>query len=166
MEERWKDIKGYKGHYRVSNTGKIMSLKSGRPKLLKIHLNQKGYPIIGLSMRTKKTYQIHQLVARAFIRNSHNKPQVNHKNGIKTDNRSSNLEWVTISENMKHAFAMGLAKITDKMKRDKGRLVLNLESGVFHDSILEAAETYDMHYQNLAMKLNGQRTNNTSLIKV
>lgn len=67
---------------------------------------------------------------------------------------------------MKHAFAMGLAKITDKMKRDKGRLVLNLESGVFHDSILEAAETYDMHYQNLAMKLNGQRTNNTSLIKV
>ena len=107
MQEIWKDVKDYEGLYQVSNTGKVRSLK--RHIILKPSHNHKGYLHIILYKNAKsKVGIIHRLVAEAFIPNLENKPQVNHINGIKTDNNSDNLEWCTNAENQRHAFALGL----------------------------------------------------------
>lgn len=66
--------------------------------------------------RKKKRYKIHRLVAITFIPNIDNKPEVNHIDGNKENNCISNLEWTTSSENMQHAFKMGLAKVNKNMK--------------------------------------------------
>lgn len=108
MKEEWKDIKGYKGKYQVSNTGKIISLnyhRSGKSKELIPNKPKKGYPYVGLCNGGKiKSLKIHRLVAEAFIPNPGNKPFVNHKDGNKHNNNVNNLEWVTALENNLHMY--------------------------------------------------------------
>lgn len=108
MNEVWKDVVGYEGFYEVSDMGNV---RDKRCMLLrKATTNKDGYKVVGLTANgNRKLFLLHRLIALAFIDNPENKPQINHKNGVKTDNYLSNLEWVTNRENAIHAIAMGLS---------------------------------------------------------
>lgn len=119
-EEIWKEISGHEGRYMVSSIGRVKSMqhRRGNPppnrlrimrgidKILKPFLAGRGYPCVSIGERNKKL--IHRLVAEAFIPNPEKKPTVNHKNGIKSDNRVENLEWCSYADNNKHAIETGL----------------------------------------------------------
>jgi len=124
--EIWKDIPNYEGLYQASNFSRFRGVdrivdikrKSGiykRPikaQILKMHRSVIGYSMVFLcNGNTGKLHYAHRILAELFIPNPENKPQVNHINGIKTDFYISNLEWVTDSENKKHAYKTGLIKI-------------------------------------------------------
>jgi hypothetical protein len=119
MEEVWMNIAGYDGLYEVSNLGNVKSLnrtviyKDGRTwdvkeRILKQCNTTKGYLFVNLSKNAKSyPHKVHQLVAVAFIPNPENKPQVNHKDTIKTNNPATNLEWINNSGNQIHAVING-----------------------------------------------------------
>ena len=115
MNEIWKDIKGYEGKYQVSSLGNVKSLLdkqlNKREIILKPSLNHKGYLRVYLSKDSKKsTKTIHRLVAETFIPNLESKKTVNHIDGNKINNRVDNLEWLSNTENQKHAWELGLKK--------------------------------------------------------
>lgn len=121
QHEIWKDIQGYVGLYQISNLGRVKSLERYKDnkgtkqfcaeRVLKQNYIGQYLKVVLQKNSKQKMFLIHRLVAEAFIPNPENKPQVNHKNGIKTDNRVENLEWVSRSENMKHARIYPLLQI-------------------------------------------------------
>ena len=105
-----RNIEGYEDYW-VDDEGRVWSNKSGEIKELKGINNNDGYLRVSLCKNGKwKWMSIHRLVAMAFLDNPEKYEQVNHKNGIKTDNRLENLEWCNNSQNMKHAYSIGLKK--------------------------------------------------------
>lgn len=117
--EIWKDITGFEGLYQISNLGRVKSLQRVvsfgkgqriiKEKIKIVSKHSMGYSVINLFKDSKCCPSLlHVLIARHFIPNPGNYPEVNHKNGIKTDNSISNLQWVTYSMNIKHAYDTGL----------------------------------------------------------
>ncbi len=167
INEIWEPVKGYEGYYEVSLNGivkgidRIIVSKKGLTRrkghTLKTKVNNYGYIQVNLSKEGKTTTTfIHILLAKAFIPNPLNKSEVNHINGIKTDNRIENLEWVTHSENMLHAYKMGLLK-------QIGKHVIDNCNGVEYSSIKEASKFSLIPYSTLKGMLNGTRRNTSCL---
>jgi hypothetical protein len=113
--EIWKDVVGYEGHYKVSNLGRVISVDriswngfgyhKHKGRILTPKDNGHGYITVVLCKNNKpKHAYVHRLVGECFVVNPLNKPEVNHKDGIKNNNNASNLEWVTKSENAYHSF--------------------------------------------------------------
>jgi hypothetical protein len=101
--EIWAPIARWEGKYEVSSIGQVRNLQSG--VVLKPRKDKDGYLLLSLWDQGKKTdVKIHRIVATAFILNPSGKPQVNHKDGDKANNRIENLEWATDSENKRHCF--------------------------------------------------------------
>ncbi len=128
-----KTIEGYEGLYSITEDGRIWSedrwvdrptlkhkyLKKGR--WLKPSFNSDGYLYLCLYKNQKsKTHRVHRLVAQTYISNPLNKPEINHKNLIKTDNHFSNLEWVNHRENMQHAWEFGAFDNRDNSGENNG----------------------------------------------
>lgn len=166
MEEIWRDIKDYEGLYQVSNLGRVRSLPKvvvfpdGRRSYKKIGKIRKScsfsislYPCITLRKNGKtKLFLLHRIIANEFIKNTENKKEVNHKNGIRNDNRIENLEWVSSSENIKHAY--------DVLKRKpNGKEVyqINLDGSIKNkfSSRTEAQRVTGIKHQNISLCVAG-----------
>jgi hypothetical protein len=151
--EIWRDVVGYEGSYQVSNLGRVKSLtrpkrsrhgtyfpKSGR--VMKPRKDRGGYLSVGLSCEgVVATVKVHRIVAMAFHPNPTGLPQVNHRNGVKTDNSEWNLEWISSVANHAHAASSGLkangvrncnAKLTDS---DIPHILRRLSAGESQSSI-------------------------------
>lgn len=103
MNEEWKPIKGYEEYYQISNFGKIKSIR--RNIIKKTALNKRGYVLVTLYTKELgvKGFSVHGLVARHFIDNPNNLPEINHKDSNRQNNRFDNLEWSSVIDNRKHA---------------------------------------------------------------
>lgn len=104
MNEIRKDIPWYEWYYTASNTGSIKWIIKG--KLVKQCIEKTGYPTVCLykDKNNKHTKTVHRLIASSFIDNPSNLPQVNHKDWVKHNNNVNNLEWCSISDNLKHRY--------------------------------------------------------------
>lgn len=171
MQEIWADIKGYEGLYKISSLGTVKALPNNPTHLKELILtpskNSSGYLKVELYKdKVSKMYYVHRLVALTFIPNPYNKPQVNHKDGNKLNNTVENLEWVTKSENQKHAIKHGLrtpSPMTGKFGKlnhnSKSILQFDLNGNLIRkwDSISEAARYYGCNRNSISNVLLGYR---------
>lgn len=108
--EEWKEVPGYEGLYEVSNTGNVRSLIKN--KIIKGFINRCGYRLVGLTKNgIFKRFQVHRLVAQAFIPNPDNLPQINHKDENPSNNMVDNLEWCDATYNINYGAR------TDRVKK-------------------------------------------------
>jgi DNA-binding NarL/FixJ family response regulator len=113
MEEIWKEIEGAKDYF-VSSHGRV---KGMRRRIMRLAVSHKGYLVCRIPNR-KYSQPLSRVVAKAFIANPHNKPQVNHKDGNKQNNCVSNLEWNTCKENIQHAIKNRLRSNSINLKNN------------------------------------------------
>lgn len=176
-EKVFVDIPGYEGMYEVSSFGNVRGIdryidhpNKGRVcikgRQLSTNIN-KGYVYVRLCRNgIIKNCKVHRLVAKAFLPNPHRMPIVNHKNGVKFDNRVCNLEWCDMRANMFHAYHTGLKSKMYGSNNGASRIVLNTENGVFYESAKEASDCYSMNHSTLKSYLNGDLKNKTVLCYV
>lgn len=169
MKEVWKDIPSYEGYYSVSNLGRVMShtrkirypnghIHTYHRRFLRPRTSTNGYQNVALQKnKNYKSCSVHRLVAKIFVPNPENLPQVNHIDGNKTNNNASNLEWCSPSYNVNHAIRIGLKK-PSREKRIKC-----IETGVVYKSISEAARKLKCSRSNIRDCVNGKQ--NTALGK-
>ena len=134
-EEIWCPIKGYEGLYEVSDKGRVKSLKFGKERIMKNIRNKDGYLSVGLRKnREQKWYMVHRLVAKTFIPNPDNLPEVNHKDEDKINNKVSNLEWCDRKYNQN--YGTGIQRMAEKKSKSvlqytkSGEFVKEWKSGM------------------------------------
>lgn len=148
MNEVWKPIPGYEEYYEISSLGRVKRIKVGHGtqagRIIKEYFDKHtGYCRVALSVNSKvKDYSVHRLVAMTFLPNPEEKREVNHINGIKTDNRLENLEWATPSENRIHAYDTGLIDKERISEANKGRKISE-------DTRKKMSEARKLYYQKL-----------------
>jgi hypothetical protein len=152
-KELWEDIEGYDGNYQVSNLGRVRSLKWGKTRVLKLSTNGKGYFCVVLCKRRRRYSRIGRLVAQAFLPDWDEALQVDHINGVKTEDHVENLRMVTNTENNK-SFKTKAQGCTSRFRgvswhkcHKKWLATINLDGknkhlGYFDDE-REAARAYD-----------------------
>lgn len=114
--ETWRDIEGYEGLYQVSSEGRVMNVRNGKLKIF--YYGTGGYKRVMLWKNNKsKNYPVHRLVAKAFIPNPDNLPQVNHKDECKENNSVENLEWCSLDYNL--SYGTRIQRIKEKETNGK-----------------------------------------------
>jgi hypothetical protein len=165
-----KEIKGYDGYFACED-GRIYSSKTNR--FLKAGNNSRGYlcvvirPTVGCFV----SKAVHRLIAKTFIPNPLNKPQVNHVDGNKINNNISNLEWCTGSENIKHSFFIGLREKHIRLFREaslgasnhESKCVYDTYANIMYPTITAAAAAINMNRSTLTRMLSGKSNNRTNL---
>lgn len=170
MKEIFKEVKNCKD-YQISNFGNLKSMKWGKEKILKPEMDRNGYLRYSLSNNNlTKRYLSHRLVLTAFVPNPENKPCVNHINGIKTDNRVENLEWVTYSENRLHShlnnlqnYAKGESCSYSKLKEKEVLEILEIGKT---KTQLEISKIYKVSRRHISDILNGKRWSHIKIKKL
>lgn len=174
MEEVWRDIKGYEGLYQVSNLGRVRSLdrtiirsngiKNHRKQVILKPKDKNHYYFVNLMNAGKgKTCLIHRLVAEAFIPNPENKPEVDHIDTDKTNNKVNNLRWVTKKENMNNPLTkekMSVSSIKSDYSKSLSKEVLKYSlDGTFissYKSLNEVAREYKYSISGISRCCNGK----------
>lgn len=149
----WKTIDGF-SNYEVSKDGEVRNANT--KYILKGRLSKSGYFQVSIKDDNTgkfKNQYIHRLTALAFIENPENKPQVNHKDGVKTNNTDTNLEWSTASENQKHRHSIGIIQTSQRKvgKFDGDKIIAS------YDSIVEAARAEGSPRVSIDSVLGGRR---------
>lgn len=178
MDKEWRQIKGFEGIYEISNYGEVKSLErkftggkgnyNRKEKILKTTNDKDGYPyVVLLKNKARKTVKVHRLVATAFIENNLLKEQVNHRDGIKSNSRSDNLEWCTQSENQIHSFRIlknkpskaNLGKFGKYSTRAKPIYQLDLEGKIIKewDCATDASRELKISVGNISSCANGNK---------
>lgn len=152
MIEIFKDIEGYENLYQISNLGNVKSLGNGnsnnsKEKILKPAKDKKGYLYVDLYKQGKrKTYKVHRLVAKVFIENPNNLPQVNHKDEDKTNNAVENLEFCDAKYNINYGTR------NEKISKQ----LMCLETGKIYTSTREVQKQLGFSHSNISRCCNGK----------
>ncbi len=167
MTELWKDIQGYVGLYQISNLGRVKSLERYKDnngskqfcaeRVLKQNYIGQYLKVVLQKNSKQKMFLIHRLVAEAFIPNPTNKPEVNHKDGVKTNNNVNNLEWSTYKYNSN--YGTGLQRAGEKHKKPVLQFDLQGNFVKKYKSITEASIENNIFISNISdVCLNKQKS--------
>lgn len=167
-QEIWRPVVGYENIYEVSSLGRVKSL--GRyvkrkgdsvcwrsERILKQYTNRTGYLNVVLKHGKQKHYQVHRLVAEAFIPNPYNLPEVNHKDETPTNNVLSNLEWISRIDNIRYGTGIKRSAASRLNHKSFSKQVICVETGVIYESMSEAQRQTGLWCTHISRCCNGKQ---------